>query len=250
MWRSALIILIAALRSAGQSQPPAPSFEAADIRVNKSGGQKSSGHLANGRLTIRNLPLRILLAEAWTMDPSDIHGPAWLDDVRVDVVAKAASPAVSDADLRRMLQMLLRDRMKLIEHTEQRRESAWALKVWKERAKMMPSPMPAKPEDADCSRSTTENSRVRLVCRHESMAAFAHELPQYAGGYVTSTVVDRTSLVGAWDFSLEWTPSAQIESSGGLTLFDALQAQLGLQLRNEKLTHPVLVVDSIVRTPS
>jgi len=250
MWRCVVTMLIVVASSSGQSARPAPSFDAGEIRVNKSGEGKSSGNLSNGRLTIRNLALRFLLAEAWTMNPDDIYGPAWLDDVHVDVIAKAASPATPDAELRRMLQKLLKDRMKLVEHTEQRTKTVWALTVWKGPAKMMTSEMPAKPEDADCSRSATENSRVRLVCRHESMAAFAHELPQYAGAYVTSTVVDRTELVGAWDFSVEWTPSSQIESSGGLTLFDALQAQLGLQLRNEKLAVPVLVIDSMDRTPS
>lgn len=140
--------------------------------------------------------------------------------------------------------------MKLAAHVEQRERSVWALTVAKSVAQMTRAEAPAKPEDADCSRSRTDGSRFRLLCRHETMEAFAHELPQYTGGYVTTTVVDQTGLRGAWDFTLEWTPMEQIESSGGLTFFAALRSQTGLQLRNRKLAVPVLVVDHIERTPA
>lgn len=238
------IVCFVAFSAFGQT-----SFEVADMKVNTSGGEKSSGDLSNGRLVFRNLPLRWLIAEAWTMNPDDVYGPSWLDDVRVDLVAKAPSPQTPDAVLRLMLQTLLKERMNLASHIEQRDKTVWALTVWKGQAKLMPSAMPVKPEDADCSRSRTNDSSVRLTCRHETMAAFAHELPQYAGSYVDTTVVDRTSLDGAWDFRFEWTPLPQIESNGGLTLFAALEAQLGLQLAKKKLAVPVLVVESMERAP-
>jgi uncharacterized protein (TIGR03435 family) len=258
MWRFTVASLIAAgaiaIHAFGQPIP-AHSFEAAEIKVNNSGAEKSSGDLSNGRLTLRNLPLRWLIAEAWTMHPDDVEGPSWLDDVRVDTIAKAASPQTSDAELRLMLQTLLQDRMKLVAHAEQRDKSAWVLTVWTSRqgrndqSNLKRSAMPEKPEDADCNRSTLRDSGVRLTCQHETMAEFAHELPQYAGGYVTSTVVDKTELQGVWDFSVEWTPQSQLENNGGLTLFAALQAQLGLQLAQRKVAVPVLVVDKIERTP-
>lgn len=143
-----------------------------------------------------------------------------------------------------MLQTVLKERMNLVAHVEQRRKT-----VWKRRAKMTRSQMPVRPEDAGCSRSPAGDARVRLTCRHETMAAFAHELPQYAGGYLDSTVVDRTAFAGAWDFQLEWTPLPQIESNGGLTLYAALQAQLGLQLTKKTLPVPVLIVDKMKRAP-
>ena len=193
--------------------------------------------------------MRWLIAEAWTMNPDDVYGPSWLDDVRMDVIAKAASPQTPDAELRRMLQGLLQDRLKLIAHFDKREKSVWALSVWKEPAKLKPSELPARPEDADCSRSRA-GDHIRLTCQHETMAAFAHELPQYANGYVTTTVIDQTSLSGVWDFSFEWTPLTQIDSSGGLDLFAALRSQVSLQLNKKKLPVPVLVVDSVERTPA
>lgn len=249
MWRSC-IVSVFALNALAQAPEPGPAFEVADLKVNLSGMENSSGSLSNGRLIFRNVALRVVISEAWMMSPDAVYGPPWLDDVRIDMAAKTASDRTPDSELRLMLQALLKDRMKLAAHIEQRRKSVWALAVWKGLAKMTMSELPAKPEDADCSRSRMEGSRFRLVCRHETMEAFAHELPQYAGGYVTTTVVDRTGLRGAWDFTLEWTPMQQIENAGGLTLFAALQSQIGLELRNRKLAVPVLVVDSIERKPT
>lgn len=227
----------------------AQTFDAAEIRLNDSGLQKSSVNLASGVLTMRNVPLRVLLAEIYLMTPDDIFGPSWLSDVRVDIVAKAASHDVSDADLREMTKALLRERMKMVAHIEPRPRQVWALAVWKGAPKLKASTPPARPEDANCGRRTAETG-VKFLCEHMSMAEFAHEIPQIAGRYTDQRVVDQTGLAGAWEFTIEWTPAADIENNGGLTLFAALQSQLGLQLENKKLPVPVVVIDSIERTPA
>ena len=199
---------------------------------------------------VTNFPLRFLIAEAWTISGDDVYGPPWLDDVRVDVIAKTPSPVTPDAELRRMAQTLLRERMKMVAHIEQREKPVWALAVWKDKPKLTPSEMPAKPEDADCSFKGTLPGTRLLACKHMTMSQFAHELPNYAGAYADKRVVDQTGLDGAWDFTIEFTPLAQIEDKGGLTLFAALQAQLGLQLESRRLPVSVVVVDSMARTPT
>jgi uncharacterized protein (TIGR03435 family) len=227
----------------------AQTFDAAALRLNPSGQERSSVDLANGVMTMRNVSLRVLLAEIYLMTPDDIYGPSWLSDVRVDIVAKAPSHDASDADLREMTKALLRDRMKMVAHIEPRPKNVWALSVWKGRHKLKPSTPPARPEDAACRRRSAETG-VSFVCRHMSMAEFAHEIPQFAGQYTDQRVVDATGLSGAWEFTLEWTPAAELETNGGLTLFAALQAQLGLQLDHRKLPVPVVVIDSMARTPA
>jgi uncharacterized protein (TIGR03435 family) len=227
----------------------AACFRSCDIRLNTSGPGASKGDISNGRLTIRNIPLRYLIAEAWTIAGGQVYGPSWLDDVRVDIVAKTPSPQTPDAEVRTMLQTLLKDRMKLVAHIEQREQPVWALTIWKGQPKMTPSEMPAKPEDADCSMNSGE-SGTRLSCKRVTMASLAHRLPQLAGRYADKPVVDQTGLAGAWDFTIEWTPLAKIESDGGMTLFAVLQAQLGLQLENKKVPVPVVVVESVDRKPT
>jgi uncharacterized protein (TIGR03435 family) len=234
----------------GQAAPSSPAFEVADIRVNTSGSSESHANLSNGRLILTNLPLRFLIAEAWTMTTDDIYGPSWLDDVHIDAIAKAPSPQTSDADLRLMAQTLLKDRMKMVAHIEQREKAVWALSVWKGQPKMTPSEPPAKPEDADCKWSPGDGSANRFICTHMTMAAFAHEMTDFAGRELYQRVVDQTGLRGVWDFTLDWTPQAQLEGKGGLTLSAALRAQLGLQLESRKLPVPVVVIDSMDRTPT
>ena len=97
MLRAAMLFLVGGLIGVSTY---AQTFDAAEIRLNQSTEERSSVNLANGVLTMRNVPLRVLLAEIYLMTPDDIVGPSWLSDVRVDIIAKAASHDASDADLR------------------------------------------------------------------------------------------------------------------------------------------------------
>ena len=233
----------------GQMPPPAPAFEVADLRLNVSGAGSQSVVLADGRVTIRNVALRPLIAAAWTLPVNAVKGPAWLDDVRVDLVAKAASPETSEADLRVMTRAVFRDRMKMVARIEERRESVWALTVWKGQPKMTAAEMPAKAEDAKCGPGDSKTG-IRMVCTRETMMSLARILSQIGGWEPAGKrVVDQTGLPGAWDFAIEWTPASQSDN-GGLDLFGALEAQVGLRLESKEVPVPVLVIDSMDRTPS
>jgi uncharacterized protein (TIGR03435 family) len=246
MWRLCSLFIFAA---ALFGQATLPAFDVAEIRINNSGDNRSHCDFQNGRVACTNLQLRVLIARAWTMTPNDVIGPSWLDDVRIDMLAKAANPKTSDGDLRMMAQRLLKERMALVAHIEQREKSVWTLSVWKGEPKLTRSTMPEKREDSDCS-FISGGPGLHLVCKHMTMAMFAHEISNNARDYADRRVLDKTGLGGAWDFRLHWTPFAQLEKNGGLTLFAALQAQLGLQMEDKKLPVPVVVVDSISRTPT
>jgi uncharacterized protein (TIGR03435 family) len=234
--------------AAAFGQTSAPAFDAGYIKINNSGGSQSHCSFQSGRVACTNLQLRIFIARVWMMTPDDVIGPSWLDDLRVDIVAKAANPRTSDSDLRLMAQKLLGEQMALVMHIEQREKSVWALSVWKGEPKLTRSTMPEKREDADCS-FVLGGPGSHLVCRRMTMTLFAHEISSNAPDYADKRVVDKTGLDGAWDFQLNWTPFRQLENNGGLTLFAALQSQLGLQMEDRKLPMPVVVVDSISRTP-
>lgn len=232
-----------------QTPPPTPAFEVADLRLNVSGPGAPTVVLADGRVTIRNVALRPLIAAAWTLPVAAVKGPDWLDDVRVDLIAKAESPQTPEADLRIMMRAVFRDRMKMVAHIEQRRESVWALTVSKGQPKLTPAEMPAKAEDARCGAGNSTTG-ISTICTRETMASLARILSQIGGWEPAGKrVVDQTGLTGAWDFSFEWTPPGQ-NDNGGLDLFAALQAQLGLRLESKEVPVPVLVVDSMDRTPT
>jgi uncharacterized protein (TIGR03435 family) len=86
-----------------------------------------------------------------------------------------------------------------------------------------------------------------------TMEVFAQVLQGYGGGtYLADPVVDKTGLTGQWDFELKWTPRNRLAQAGsdGITLFDAVDKQLGLKLDPQKLPLPVLFVDSVNQTPT
>ena len=119
--------------------------------------------------------------------------------------------------------------------------------------KMQASDLPAKTEDAHCGPAPSPTNGIRMVCTHETMTSFARILSQIGGWDAAGKrVVDQTGLQGAWDFSIEWTPPASADQpdNGGLTIFAALRAQLGLKLESKRVPVPVVVVDSMARTPT
>ena len=90
------------------------------------------------------------------------------------------------------------------------------------------------------------------------MAFLAHAL----SGTLGRTVVDKTGLTGAYDFSLNWTPDQSMRSplggrgggapegdaaadATGPSLFTAVQEQLGLKLEPQKGAVDVIVIDHI-----
>ena len=66
-------------------------------------------------------------------------------------------------------------------------------------------------------------------------------------------VVDQTGLHGVYNFDLTWTPTNRPDESidpPGVSLFDALQEQLGLKLDQRKAPVDRIVIDHIERLPS
>ena len=90
-----------------------------------------------------------------------------------------------------------------------------------------------------------------------SIQSLAHLLSQQLG----RTVLDRTGLTGNYDFSLQWTPdegqpsafkepvggqgpgNAPPPDASGLSIFTAIQEQLGLKLESQKGPVEILVID-------
>ena len=84
------------------------------------------------------------------------------------------------------------------------------------------------------------------------MADFAPLLRQYASGYLPNPVIDSTGLKGNWDFEFKWSPRALVTTAGadGISIFDAMDKQLGLKLDAQKAPQAVIVVDSVNEKPT
>jgi uncharacterized protein (TIGR03435 family) len=73
-----------------------------------------------------------------------------------------------------------------------------------------------------------------------------------AGAYLTDPVVDSAGLKGPYDFDLKWTARALLPRAGseGISIFDAVDKQLGLKLALETAPRPVRIADRVNETPT
>jgi uncharacterized protein (TIGR03435 family) len=236
-------ILLQAARAFGQAAP-ALAFEVASIKPTKAETGSSSGIATDrGRISARNVTLRRCIRGAYDVPEARIlGGPKWIDDERYDIDAKAAGP-VGDHDLMIMLQSLLAERFKLVFHRETKPMPGYALVLGKGGLKAQHS--------APDAPSRGSSSRGAIDAQTYTMAQLAMKLSEA----VHLPVADLTSTEGRFDFKLRWTPDdgAKPPSAGdkqgiapdtGLTIFAALQEQLGLKLESRKIPTEVLVIDS------
>jgi uncharacterized protein (TIGR03435 family) len=88
-----------------------------------------------------------------------------------------------------------------------------------------------------------------------TMALFATALPAIAPPYFDHPLVDATGLDGKYDFSLTFSDrrvaeAASPDPTGVISLFDALNRQLGLKLELRKHSMPVTVIDHAEQMPT
>jgi uncharacterized protein (TIGR03435 family) len=59
--------------------------------------------------------------------------------------------------------------------------------------------------------------------------------------------VDQTGISGTYDLTLQWTGRDQLDSLGGLTIFDAVIKELGLKLEQRKVPLPAIAIEHVER---
>jgi uncharacterized protein (TIGR03435 family) len=251
-----VLLFLSSIPAFSQSQTAPPSFEVADVKVNKSGEARMAvDFLPGGRLSMRNVPMKVMIMLAYHARPDAVTGgPDWLGSDRFDIVAKALQTTSQD-DFRRMLQTLLAERFKPAVHKDQKIMPAYALVLGKTGPKLQPSEAALLTEQR-CGPGEGSAGRKHVDCRHITMAALADTLQEIAPRDIDMPVVDQTGLPGAYNFKLDWTPAvraaagASPDAAAGPTLFEAVEAQLGLKLENRKLPLPVIVIDQVDRAPA
>jgi uncharacterized protein (TIGR03435 family) len=101
-----------------------------------------------------------------------------------------------------------------------------------------------------------------LTCRNATLEQFADQLRSAAREqFLAGEIVDATGIEGRWDINLTFTPDLGFrrgsdagqeaaDPAGGLTVFEALEKQLGLKIERQKRTMPVIVIDHIEQKPT
>jgi uncharacterized protein (TIGR03435 family) len=215
--------------------------------------------IQNGRIEIMGATLKGLLAFALNSTPERIVGPAkWMGEDRFDVIAKMPADVPFGAAYG-MLKSLLTERFQLVTHSDQQPLPVFVLLAGK-KPKLKESDGTAR---SDCKLVNTADRHV-FTCRNTTMAEFAERLPPIANLYIHPPLLDLTEIKGAYDFELSWTPRMNLPEArvganapasqaatpaGDLTVFEAVDKQLGLRLEEQKHPIPVVVIDRATQPP-
>jgi uncharacterized protein (TIGR03435 family) len=260
-------VLVAAIVAAARLVSAQGTFEAASVKINRSGLPGGITDYRPGQFVAVNQTLRVILVAAYDLEEFRITGgPDWLDKDRFDIQARATSP-LTRREAMPLLRALLEDRFALKAHTARREHSAYALVVNRAGA---PGLRPAAP--AACVDRGPQPLRVPsgelpscglLPARTGGLSGRSVPIELLAAQLsplVRRPVLNRTGLTGRFDIDLEWEiDEAQRAALASLApdrplappnpdrpgLIGAVQEQLGLKLDSTRAPVDVLVVDAV-----
>ena len=249
------LLFVALLSGVAFAQSASPTFESADVHVSARSNNPTmrGGAVRGGRYDLRTATMVDLISVAYSMESNKIlGGPNWLDWDRFDVAAKVA-PGTKQEDVNRMLQNLLSDRFKLVVRKDTRPMPAFALSMGTGKHKLKEASGGQGCKGVQQTPASGTVPYQAISCENMTMAGLADLLRDIGGGtYLPDPVVDQTRLSGTWDFELKWTARNRLAQAGsdGISLFDAVDKQLGLKLEAKKVPLPVLMIDSVNQTPT
>lgn len=266
-----LPILLTLLPAAALAQSPA--FEAATI---KPAAPDARGRFISpgpgGGIKVTNMSLKDMIEFAWGLQPFQVSGgPAWLDSVRYDIVAKPEARAdgkgrPSENELKTMLQALLTDRFQLRVHMETKELPIYALVLSRKDGKLGPDLVETK--EGSCQKFDPNQPPPRpqpgappaRICGNMfigpgQLMMFSHpisELTPLLSRMVERKVVDQTGLKGNYDITLQFprdetppapdAPPARLDMSAAI--FSTFPDRLGLKFESQKGQVEVIVIDA------
>jgi len=222
----------------------AQNFEVASIKVRQLPLHTIAGYSSSGpRVTYEAWPIRLLIVEAYGVKGYQVAfaGAAPPNDVDYyDILAKAEGDAPrTRAQFRPLLKALLADRFHLTIHRETRELAVYALVRGKSAPKLKQSETDNPPPT-----HFGVNGRNQFVeSKRMTIDDFAGAIRDCFG--LDRPVVDRTGLTGLYDVKLEATPEYRLRNpeDSDLSVFTAIQQQLGLKLEPGKAPFEVIVID-------
>ena len=242
--------------------PPLPTeFEVADIKPSLPETKENVQMQPGGRINATGISLKDLVKFAWNLDDDDmLSGPKWMADERFDIVAKATYGDQTDDDtLELMLRALLVDRFKLKTHFEDQPVTIYALLAPKPKMKTADPANRSSCKNAGAAGGANSALFRNFACQNATMTLLTDRLNVIAPGYIDHPVIDLTGLTGAYDFSFSFSGVAAFQArgagdnndpNGAVSLFEALDRQLGLKLETQKHPMPVLVIDHMEQKPT
>ncbi len=259
-----------------------PSFTNTTVKANTTGAPRVVMRVTPGGIwDASNVTLESMVRLAYRLQESQLAGgPAWIYTDRFDIQAQSAQ-GTAPGEFGRRMQTLLEERFNLKVHTETRELPVYALVFAASDRSRGPSLTPAavdcvafaRERAASAARGTpqtpvqqpgerptcgTMTGRGRLSGGGVTMDQLASTLSQYTG----RMVLDRTGVNGNFDYELRFAHNPSLRGRGpggglpgppepadaeGVSIFAAVEEQLGLKLNAQRAPVDVLVVDSAQR---
>jgi uncharacterized protein (TIGR03435 family) len=266
--------LVAGLVTAPRRQDvvdvPSYHFEVSTIKPNNTRVTRGMpGFTADG-FRADYVTLKGLMVRAYGVLPFQVSGgPAWAETEFYNVEAKMDGPtAEALGKLRpdqlklarqKMLQSLIEERFGLKVHREDRDGPVYLLVVAKGGQKMH-EPKPS--DDGKFLNADGTPLQGYAELTRTGFIAHAYSAPKIAtllSSAVGRPVVDKTGLTGTYDFTLEFTSdlsatsptigegSGAASDPGEVSIFTAIQQQLGLKLESGKGPVETIVIDNVER---
>jgi bla regulator protein blaR1 len=261
----------------GPAIDPESRFEVVSIKLSDSSAQLRLG-MTPGRIDLVAVPMRLVVALVFPLGQQRVFGwPDGLDAERYTISAKMPDGAPQAARLV-AIRNLLKDRFKLVTHTETRELPIYNLVLARSDGRLGPA---IKESSAECQAAAKKYvEAVRggaptqappaavaqcvsslpgagaFSANGASIGSLVNWLPQFVG----RQVIDRTGLTNLYDFTLKWMPEPAIGTSPlGLPpqgpqppadpdapdILTALQEQLGLKLESGRGPVEVIVIDRL-----
>jgi uncharacterized protein (TIGR03435 family) len=255
---------------------PLPSFEVASVKPTSAGpvivgvwGGAGLRFTPGGAFEANNVTLGSIIRFAYGLrDFQTVGAPEWVDTDRFDIQARGPQGAV-ESEAPRRLQSLLAERFALKVHRETRNGQFYALVLARANGSLGPRLRQSQVESpqglggGQCAPPGPPGPFNMRICGVTMAQLVERYLPMYAG----RRVIDRTGLAGGFDLALYFDnrPVPGVGPGGGLmprpgadptpadavSIFTALEEQLGLKLEPQTGPVEVLVIDHVERpTPN
>jgi uncharacterized protein (TIGR03435 family) len=199
------------------------------------GGGGGPGTRDPGRYNMTNMPLKMLLAQAYDVKDFQVSGPSWLDTERFDITAKVP-PGATKEQFRVMLQNLLIERFRIALHREQKELPIYTLSVAKNGPKLKeteldasafapptndgagrggpggpPPGPPPPPRPGEFPKLPAGRPGMMIMFQEGRMRMTAAGQPigglvDFLGRQLGRPVVDKTGLAAKYDFQMEFAP--------------------------------------------
>jgi uncharacterized protein (TIGR03435 family) len=250
-----------------------PTFEVASVKRSPPdatriapGGLSPGGSWRSSNSTLLQIIQRAF--DQYSRPGLIVGGPPWIRSDRWEISAKAEGDPPR-AQMLLMMQQLLAERFKLQTHIDTRPVDIYTLVKARPDGRLGPR---LRPSEVNCAALRASGERVRVLpmtpvgvpqCGSRSTLLPNGVSRLAEGGWLLRQVVltlqswtdriivDRTGLDGEFDVNLEFafeTRNAPDRTdSAGVSLFTALQEQLGLKLESRREPMSVLVIDSAER---